>query len=149
MRRALMIVTMAAALALSGSAQQVLQVEAGIPAYSKTSGVSGNLSSIGSDTMNNLMTLWAETFRKYYPNVRVQVEGKGSSTAPPALIQGTAQFGPMSRPMRSTEIDQFEQRHRYKPLELRTSTSSAVPPAFTSTRSISRPCSPARREALG
>ena len=116
-----MIVTMAAALALSGSAQQVLQVEAGIPAYSKTSGVSGNLSSIGSDTMNNLMTLWAETFRKYYPNVRVQVEGKGSSTAPPALIQGTAQFGPMSRPMRSTEIDQFEQRHRYKPLELRTS----------------------------
>ena len=83
--------------------------------------MSGNLSSIGSDTMNNLMTLWAETFRKYYPNVRVQVEGKGSSTAPPALIQGTAQFGPMSRPMRSTEIDQFEQRHRYKPLELRTS----------------------------
>jgi phosphate transport system substrate-binding protein len=116
-----MIVTIAAALVLSGSAQQVLQVEAGVPAYSKTSGVSGNLSSIGSDTMNNLMTLWAETFRKYYPNVRVQVEGKGSSTAPPALIQGTAQFGPMSRPMRSTEIDQFEQRHRYKPLELRTS----------------------------
>ena len=71
--------------------------------------------------MNNLMTLWAETFRKYYPNVKVQVEGKGSSTAPPALIAGTAQFGPMSRTMRSTEIDQFEQRYGHKPTEIRTS----------------------------
>ena len=71
--------------------------------------------------MNNLMTLWAETFRKFYPNVKVQVEGKGSSTAPPALIAGTAQFGPMSRQMRSTEIDQFQQRYGYKPTEIRTS----------------------------
>ena len=92
-----------------------------IPAYQKASGVSGSLSSIGSDSMNNLMTLWAETFRKFYPNVKVQVEGKGSSTAPPALIAGTAQFGPMSRQMRSTEIDQFEQRYGYKPTEIRTS----------------------------
>jgi phosphate transport system substrate-binding protein len=71
--------------------------------------------------MNNMMTLWAEVFRKFYPNVKVQVEGKGSSTAPPALIAGTAQFGPMSRQMRSTEIDQFEQRYGYKPTEIRTS----------------------------
>ena len=121
MTRAWLISTMAAVAALTVSAQQVLRVDAGIPAYSKTSGVSGNLSSIGSDTMNNLMTLWAETFRKYYPNIRIQVEGKGSSTAPPALIAGTAQFGPMSRPMRSTEIDDFQKRHGYKPLELRSS----------------------------
>jgi phosphate transport system substrate-binding protein len=121
MKRTLAIPAIAVAAALSVSAQQVLQVDSGIPAYAKTSGVSGNLNSIGSDTMNNMMTLWAETFRKFYPNVRVQVEGKGSSTAPPALISGTAQFGPMSRPMRSTEVDQFEQRHGYKPLELRSS----------------------------
>ena len=83
--------------------------------------MSGSLSSVGSDTMNNMMTLWAETFRKFYPNVKIQVEGKGSSTAPPALIAGTAQFGPMSRPMRATEIDQFEAKYGYKPTELRTS----------------------------
>ena len=71
--------------------------------------------------MNNMMTLWAETLRKFYPNVKVQVEGKGSSTAPPALIAGTAQFGPMSRQMRSTEIDQFEAKYGYKPTELKTS----------------------------
>ena len=103
------------------TARQVIKVDPGIPAYQKTSGVSGSVSSIGSDSMNNLMTLWAETFRKFYPNVKVQVEGKGSSTAPPALIAGTAQFGPMSRTMRSTEIDQFRQKHGYPPTEIRTS----------------------------
>lgn len=112
-----------AALALvAGAAQaQQIQVDPAIPSYQRTSGVSGNINSIGSDTMNNMMTLWAEAFRKMYPNVRVQVEGKGSSTAPPALIAGTAQFGPMSRTMRATEIDQFEQKYGYKPTQLRTS----------------------------
>jgi phosphate transport system substrate-binding protein len=123
MKRALSAVgvLLAAVLTAGPEGQQVLKVDPAIPSYQKGSGVSGNLSSIGSDSMNNLMTLWAETFRKYYPNVKVQVEGKGSSTAPPALIAGTAQFGPMSRTMRSTEIDQFEQRYGYKPAEIRTS----------------------------
>jgi phosphate transport system substrate-binding protein len=100
---------------------QTVKVEAGVPAYQKASGVSGSLSSTGSDTMNNLMTLWGEAFAKMYPNVKIQVEGKGSSTAPPALIAGTAQFGPMSRAMRATEIDQFEKKYGYKPTQLRTS----------------------------
>jgi phosphate transport system substrate-binding protein len=108
------------ALAAPALAQQV-QVEAGIPAYQKTSGVSGNINSVGSDTMNNMMALWAETFRKMYPNVKIQIEGKGSSTAPPALIAETSQFGPMSHTMRSTEIDQFETKYGYKPTQLRTS----------------------------
>jgi len=100
---------------------QAVKVDPGIPAYQKTSGVSGNLNSVGSDTMNNLMTLWGEAFAKTYPNVKIQVEGKGSSTAPPALISGTAQFGPMSRPMKPTEIDQFEKKFGYKPTQIRTS----------------------------
>ena len=100
---------------------QAVQVDAALPAYQRTSGVSGSLNSVGSDTMNNMMTLWAETFRKFYPSVKLQVEGKGSSTAPPALIAGTAQFGPMSRPMRASEIDQFEAKYKYKPTELKTS----------------------------
>ena len=122
MNRTLSIAALAAGVLTTGLAgQQVLKVDPSITGYQKASGISGNLSSIGSDSMNNLMTLWAETFRKYYPNVKVQVEGKGSSTAPPALIAGTAQFGPMSRQMRSTEIDQFEQKYGHKPTEIRTS----------------------------
>lgn len=110
------------ALSGSGVAQDgIVKVDPALPKYSAVSGVSGNLSSIGSDTLNNLMTLWAETFYKFYPNVKIQIEGKGSSTAPPALIEGTAQLGPMSRPMKGTEIDQFEKRYGYKPTPVRTS----------------------------
>jgi phosphate transport system substrate-binding protein len=121
MKRTLSIAAAIAALAAGVTARQVIKVDPAVPAYAKTSGVSGSVSSIGSDSMNNLMTLWAETFRKFYANVKVQVEGKGSSTAPPALIAGTAQFGPMSRTMRSTEIDQFRQKHGYPPTGIRTS----------------------------
>ncbi len=96
-------------------------VDAKLVSYKAASGVSGNMSSIGSDSMNNLMTLWAESFNKFYPNVKVQIEGKGSSTAPAALIAGTAQLGPMSRPMKGTEIDSFEKKFGYKPTEIRTS----------------------------
>ncbi len=102
-----------------GMAQEVVKLDPGFQAYQPVSGVSGNLSSVGSDTLNNLMTLWAEEFNKFYPNVKIQVEGKGSSTAPPALISGTAQLGPMSRPMKETEIDQFEKRFGYKPTPVR------------------------------
>jgi len=90
------------------------------PSYKPISGIAGKLKSVGSDTMNNLMTLWAEGFRKYYPSVQIEIEGKGSSTAPPALIAGTAQFGPMSREMKPSEIDAFERRFGYKPTALPT-----------------------------
>jgi phosphate transport system substrate-binding protein len=94
-------------------------VDANLPAYVPVSGVSGNLNSIGSDTLNNLMTYWAEGFKALYPNVNIQIEGKGSSTAPPALVEGTAQLGPMSRPMKDTEIDAFEKKYGYKPTEVK------------------------------
>jgi phosphate transport system substrate-binding protein len=116
---ALMLVVIMALVGM-GLAQDVVKLDPGLKAYEAVSGVSGNLSSVGSDTLNNLMTLWAETFNRTYPNVKVQIEGKGSTTAPPALIAGTAQLGPMSRPMRGTEIDQFEKRFGYKPTAIRT-----------------------------
>jgi phosphate transport system substrate-binding protein len=105
----------------TGAVAAQVQVDSGLPAYKAASGVSGNLSSVGSDTLNNLMTFWAELFAKYYPSAKVQIEGKGSSTAPPALIAGTAQLGPMSREMKGSEIDQFEKKYGYKPTALRTS----------------------------
>ena len=104
---------------VAGVQAQTIAVDERIAPYEKVRGLSGNASSIGSDTMNNMMALWLEAFRKYYPNVKIQIEGKGSSTAPPALIEGTAQFGPMSRPMKSSEEDKFEQAFGYKPTPLR------------------------------
>jgi phosphate transport system substrate-binding protein len=115
---------LALSLASSGPAVAQVEVDPNLPAYEKVSGISGSLNSIGSDTLNNLMTLWAEGFKKVYPNVNVQIEGKGSSTAPPALIEATAQLGPMSRTMKSSEMDKFEKKYGYKATPLRTSLDS-------------------------
>ena len=101
-------------IATSSLAEQ-LKVDANLGDYVKVQGVSGNLNSVGSDTLNNLMTFWAESFRKKYPNVNIQIEGKGSSTAPPALIEGTSQLGPMSRKMKDKEAEAFEAKFGFKP----------------------------------
>jgi phosphate transport system substrate-binding protein len=87
--------------------------------YKRVTGISGNLSSIGSDTLANLMTLWTEGFKRNYPSVNIQVQAAGSSTAPPALTEGTANFGPMSRAMKDKEVEAFETRHGYKPTAIR------------------------------
>jgi len=89
--------------------------DANLPDYKTASGVTGNFSSVGSDTLNNLMTLWAEDFKRLYPSVNIQIQGAGSSTAPPALTEGTANFGPMSRQMKDQEVQAFEQKYGYKP----------------------------------
>lgn len=99
----------------ASSSLTTASVDPDLKEYTPVSGVSGNLNSIGSDTLNNLMTFWSEGFRAIYPNVVLGIEGKGSSTAPPALIEGTAQLGPMSREMKSSEIDKFEKEFGYKP----------------------------------
>ena len=92
-----------------------IEVDPQLSNYNKQGGVSGNVSSVGSDTLNNLMTLWSEKLKQFYPNINIQVEGKGSSTAPPALISATAQLGPMSRAMKQKEIDAFVSKFGYKP----------------------------------
>jgi phosphate transport system substrate-binding protein len=105
----------ALALSLSANVAAQAQVDENLPVYEKTAGVSGNLSSVGSDTLANLMTLWAEEFKRLYPNVNVQIQAAGSSTAPPALTEGTSNLGPMSRLMKDKEVEAFEKRHGYKP----------------------------------
>ncbi len=105
----------AAVTAAAGAAAQTVQVDPNLPIYERVSGVSGSLTSIGSDTLNNLMALWVEEFRTFYPNVRPQIRGTGTGTAPPALVEGTSSFGPMSRGMRDSEQASFEQRHGYPP----------------------------------
>jgi len=105
----------------AGLAGAQVAVDPALPDYKPVQGVSGSIKSIGSDTMNNEMTLWAEGFLKMYPNVQIEIEGKGSSTAPPALIAGASQFGPMSREMKSKEVDEFEKKYGYKPTGLPTS----------------------------
>ncbi|WJW75071.1 phosphate ABC transporter substrate-binding protein PstS family protein [Thiohalobacter sp. IOR34] len=118
--------TLIAALGLAGAgllatqpAMAAAAVDASLPDYTRSSGVSGNLSSVGSDTLANLMTLWAEEFKRVYPNVNIQIQAAGSSTAPPALTEGTSNLGPMSRKMKDKEVAAFERKYGYKPTPIR------------------------------
>ena len=109
---------LASQIAFISLAQAAVQIDSKIPAYQKASGISGNVSSVGSDTLANLMTLWAEEFKRLYPNVNVQIQAAGSSTAPPALTEGTSNFGPMSRKMKDKELQAFEKKFGYKPMAI-------------------------------
>lgn len=80
-----------------------------------TAKTAGSLSSVGSDTLQQVMQLWGEEYRQRNPAVNFQIQSNGSSTAPVALIEGTAQLGPMSRLMRETELQQFSERFGYPP----------------------------------
>ena len=110
-----LVATLAVTTLAGVSANVMADVDANLPSYTKASGVSGNISSVGSDTLANLMTLWAEDFKRLYPNVNIQIQAAGSSTAPPALTEGTSNFGPMSRQMKDKEIAAFEKKYGYKP----------------------------------
>lgn len=99
------VLTMSPALALDPS----------LPAYQAAMGLSGVIRSVGSDTMDNQMMLWAKGFRDQYPTVRIDVDGKGSATAPPTLLDGKAELGPMSRPMTAEEVEAFQKKYNYKP----------------------------------
>lgn len=110
-----LLIAMGLATAVASNAVYAAGVDPSIPTYQKVSGVSGNLSSVGSDTLANLMTLWAEEFKRTYPNVNIQIQAAGSSTAPPALTESTSNVGPMSRKMKAKELAMFEKEHGYKP----------------------------------
>ncbi|NNC68122.1 MAG: phosphate ABC transporter substrate-binding protein PstS family protein [Gammaproteobacteria bacterium] len=109
------VVTAALLITSAVSVSAETSVDAELGEYAATSGVSGNLSSVGSDTLANLMTLWAEEYKRFYPNVNIQIQAAGSSTAPPALTEGTSNLGPMSRKMKDKELASFEKKFGYKP----------------------------------
>jgi phosphate transport system substrate-binding protein len=109
-------------LSLSISARvQGADIDPALSSYVKVAGeVSGSLKCVGSDTMNNMVALWSEGFKRHYPSVREGIEGKGSSSAPPALMEGTSTFGPMSRDWKPSEIDSFKDKFGYTPTRIPT-----------------------------
>ena len=115
---ALMIICTVASMAAS---EKQTPIDSSLAKYMVAEGISGSLKSVGSDTMNNEMAMWTEGFRQFYPNVTCEIEGKGSGTAPPALIKGTADFGAMSREMKNQELDEFKSAFGYPPTAVRTS----------------------------
>ena len=109
------------ALALSSLAisNAALALDQNLPPYQTVDGLSGYLKSVGSDTLHNEMLRWSNAFMALYPNVKIEVKGEGSVTATPALVDGTAQFGPMSRPMSNDEVHAFADKYGYKAAHFR------------------------------
>lgn len=150
----------------AGTALHAVEPEVALPPYRPATSVTGSIISVGSDTLNNLMTLWAEGFKIWHPNVNLQIEGKGSATAPPALIGGTCQLGPMSRLMKQEELDAFEKKFGHPPLAVRVAvdalavfahkdntspglTLAQLDAAFSSTRRLGAPADITEWSALG
>ena len=96
------------------AATAAIALDQNLPDYRPVATLSGHIKSIGSDTLGREAALWANAFERLYPDVKIDIEAKGSATAPPALLDGTAQFGPMSRPMTAAEITAFEGKYGYK-----------------------------------
>lgn len=111
--------TAAFALSFAFAGAASAEIDESLREYRSVSGISGTISSVGSDTLANLMTYWTEEFQRHYPNVTLQVQAAGSSTAPPALAEGTSTMAPMSRAMRPREIQAFEERNGYPPTAIR------------------------------
>lgn len=78
----------------------------------------GTLTSVGSDTMSVLVTLWAAEFHMQHPDARVQIQAAGSASAPAALLEGAADIGSMSRSMNDAEVTAFRTRYGYAPLRI-------------------------------
>lgn len=106
-------------LMLGFTTSEPVKLDPKLPAYKATERVAGDLRTAGSDTLSNVVSLWAQEFNKFHPGVRMQVEAKGSSTGPTALLENQAQFAAMSRAMKSSEIDAFVKKFGYKPTEFR------------------------------
>lgn len=109
----------AALVACVVTASAAIALDQSLPAYRAAGAMSGHIKSVGSDTLGREMAAWAKAFEQHYPDVQVTVEATGSATAPPALLDGTAQFGPMSRPMLAGEVAAFEQKYGYKATSFR------------------------------
>jgi len=90
-----------------------IALDQSLPAYHAVTGISGQIKSVGSDTLGHEMALWAKGFKELYPDAQIDIEAAGSATAPPALLEGASQFGPMSRPMTADELSAFEKKYGY------------------------------------
>lgn len=104
---------------LVAASNAALALDQNLQPYQTVDGLSGYLKSVGSDTLHDEMIRWSNAFMALYPNVKIEVKGEGSVTAVPALIDGAAQFGPMSRPMSNDEVHSFVDKFGYKAAHFR------------------------------
>lgn len=85
------------------------EVDPALPDYTPTDGLSASLVATGSDTLFNMVIFWAEEFQTLQPQLRITVEGKGSSTAWYGLMHG-ADLGMAARLFTEKEVASFRDK---------------------------------------
>lgn len=95
--------------------QQRIRVDPELPDYVPSDRIEGRLRAMGSDTMLNVMALWAEAMQRAHPAVNFEIEGKGTSTGPPALVSGLVDLGLNDEPWRDDQIEAFRDKFGYEP----------------------------------
>lgn len=93
-------------------------IDPAIQPYAKAVGISGALTVAGSETMKGLSHRWESKLRELYPGMVIHIQGIGSETGPPALLDGKAQIVAMSRQMTRKEIEDFTKQYGYEPTEV-------------------------------
>jgi phosphate transport system substrate-binding protein len=86
-------------------------LDASLSSYQPVAGLSGQLKSVGSEALGREMERWAKDFMTLYPDVKIDVEAKGSATASATLLRGISQLAPMSRFMTSDEAAATSKRN--------------------------------------
>ncbi len=88
---------------IAGAPTKAAEVDSTLPGYQPLTGLSGKLVSMGSDTLNNLMTFWSEDFAAAQPGTQLEIRGKGATTALQGLMDGS-DLGPMTRAMNEQQL---------------------------------------------
>jgi phosphate transport system substrate-binding protein len=90
-----------------------------IPSFRAQSLAPSRLRVKGTDTMADLMKIWMAGFTRIYPQVRIELEAKGSLTGAAPLTAGESDLATFSREMFPSEVAAFQAAHGYPPLAIK------------------------------
>ena len=99
--------------------EEVVAGDQNLSVYKPKVMLNNELSSVGSDSMDNMMKFWEHEFKTFHKAMKFSHEGRGSSTAIPALMEGRSNVGPMSRKFKRSELSKFKAKFGYEPVQFR------------------------------
>lgn len=108
--------TLATSLLLwAATAQAQVALDPNLPVYRPVSSLKGDLKLVGSNTMSHVASVWADSFRQFYPEVKITIDINGSREAVSSVKNGTAHMGLLSRGISPSEVADFQQGFGHEP----------------------------------
>lgn len=98
------------------------KVPENLPRYAGAHAVTGSIRFSGSSTVSVLLMTWLRAYEDLQPDVKIEISGGSSSAAMPALLDGSADVGMLSRKLLPEEVERFRSRFGHEPTEIRAGT---------------------------